>query len=731
MSWDPEEFVIRRTLRLPEIDGPAGTGEVAARQFDAVLMSVGFKLSGALLTRLSDLSEATVIDTAVRVLPIVERMVGAHVEHNAYFKDFPANVPDTVEFWMDCLLDALTDELAAARIAADADLGVLNLLALPKYGRYQHTYAELVAAHDELLAAASDRVTVLHAGAPLGEEISALYLAMAGATTPLNAEELAALRELALYCATGPQPAVIPVREHRTVVNEVRLAAGAELLVDTVTDVLRLACQLSEGDVSLLSPTRFRSLSRRNRHALLAALDAMVAAQPAKLGDIAAHREAWKRLGERLHPHEFPQWPDAAAVFEVARGDRHAPSFASRLEHLLSTGDVSGAATLLRAAPGLLFRSLDRLLRSAADDSERGAVVSAIEATCGDVSGRVLLSVREHLGNRAAASAPEGAQGQPGAVAAERRVFTNRVGRGKVVPDSRQPIDAGLLDRLCELLDAELRRRLPVRPRVVIDPDMLEVALPLSGKAISGGLGVLPRGSIGPVRGELLRFFVYWHERAERTDFDLSALLLDIDFEECGWLSYTNLTELGGMHSGDITEAPDGASEFIEIELGKVAAHAVLPQVNIYSGEGFEQVRESFFGFMLRDADQAGLPYEPRTVRMKSELRGAGRISFPLVFFRRGEEWRVKWLHLNLAGEPDYNRVEENSVTTSDLARAVVDREYLNVRYLAGLMSPEVLVWDGETLSEPVTFITMARPDDLPEGCEVFTPENLGDLIPA
>ncbi|UGT39373.1 hypothetical protein LTV02_25265 [Nocardia yamanashiensis] len=726
MSWDPETFVIRRTLRLPEVDGPAGPGATATRQFDAVLMSVGFKLSGALLTRLSGLSEATVIDTAVRVLPIVERMAGAHVEHNAYFKDFPANVPDTVEFWMDCLLDALTDELAAARIAADADLGVLNLLALPKYGRYQHTYAELAAAHDELLASASDRVTVLHAGAPLAEEISALYLAMAGATTPLGAEELAALRELALYCATGPQPAVIPVREHRTLVNEVRLAACAELLVDTVTDVLRLACRLSEGDASLLSPTRFRSLSRRNRRALLAALDAVIAAQPAKLGDIAAHREAWKRLGERLHPHEFPQWPDAAAVFEVARGDRHAPSFASRLERLLSTGDVIGAVTLLRAAPGQLFRSLDRLLRSAADDSERAAVVSAVEATCGEVSGRVLLSVREHLENRAATPDTPVSHG-----AAGRRVFTNRVGRGKVVPDTREPIDAGLLDRLCALLDAELRRRLPVRPRVVIDPDMLEVALPLSGKAISGGLGVLPRGSIGQVRGELLRFFVYWHERAERTDFDLSALLLDTGFEECGWLSYTNLTELGGMHSGDITEAPDGASEFIEIELGKVAAHAVLPQVNIYSGEGFEQVRESFFGFMLREADQAGLPYEPRTVRMKSELRGAGRISFPLVFFRRGDEWRVKWLHLNLAGEPDYNRVEENSVTTADLARAVVDRDYLTVRYLAGLMSAEVVVWSGETLTEPVTFIGMARPDDLPAGCEIFTPENLGDLIPA
>ncbi|WP_067716920.1 TerD family protein [Nocardia yamanashiensis] len=731
MSWDPEEFVIRRTLRLPLVEGPAGDGAAATRQFDAVLMSVGFKLSSELFARLSALAAPAVIDTAVRVLPVVRRMAGAHVQHNAYFKRFPANVPDTVEFWLSCLLDALTDELAAARIEADAEQGLLNLLALPKYGRYQHSYADLVAAHDELLAAPSDRVTVLHSGAALADEVSALYLALAGSAIPLGDDDAAALRELALYCATGPQPPSIPVREHRAIVNEVRLAAGAGLLVDTVTDVLRLACLLSEGDVSLLTPTRFRSLPRRTRRALLAALDAVVAAQPAKLGDVAAHREAWKRLGERLHPHEFPRWPDAAAVFEVARGERRAPSFLSRLEDLLSTGEVATAAELLCSAPGLLFRSLDRLLRAAATDADRAAVLAAVEATIGAVSGRVLISVREHLENRAGVIGSGAAADVPVGSGIGRRVFTNRLGRGRVFADTRAPIDTGILERLCALLDAELRRRLPARPRVVIDPDMLDVALPLSGKGIGHGLGVLPRGSVSRVHGGLLRFFVYWHERSERTDFDLSALLLDADFEERGWLSYTNLTEVGGTHSGDITEAPDGASEFIEIDLHKVRAFAVLPQVNIYTGEGFDEVRESFFGFMLREAYQAGLPYEPRTVRMKSELRGAGRVAFPLVFFRYGTEWRVKWLHLNLAGEPDYNRVEENSVTTSDLARAVLARKYLGVGYLAELMGAAAELWDGETLTEPVTFIGLTSPDGLPAGCEVFTPENLGDLIPS
>ncbi|MGX1812108.1 hypothetical protein ACWIGI_40865 [Nocardia sp. NPDC055321] len=718
MSVDLEELVVGRTFRVPAVEGPAGDGTVAARQFDAVLMSAGFKLSGELFARLSGLAAGTVIDTAVRVLPMVRRVVGDHVEHNVYFRDFPANVPDTVEFWTECLVRALGDELAA-EAEASVRSGAVNLLALPGYGTYQHDYAEMIAAHDELIASVRDRVTVLHAGMTLSEEVSALYLSMAGSVTPFGDEDVAVLRELALHCATGPQPTAVPVREHRAILNEVRLAAGADLLVDTVTDVLRLACLLSDGDVSLLEPTRFRSFRRPVRRALLAALDGVIAAQPAKLGDVGVRREAWKRLGERLHPHEYPRYDSAAQVFAVARGELAAPSFASRLERMLADGDVVGAAQLLRSAPGMLFRSMDNLLRKAFGDLEREGVLLELNGAVEEVSGRVLLSVREHLDNRESG---------------DMRIFANRSGRGSVVPDERYPIAPEVLELLREMIDREITRRLDVPLPLVIDPEILEVALPLSGKGIGDGLGVLPRGSVTTVDAELLRFFVYWHERALRTDFDLSAVLLDRDFTSTGWLSYTNLTEVGGVHSGDITEAPDGASEFIDIRLDKVEAALVLPQVNIYTGEGFDEVRESFFGYMSRDAYQQGAPYEPRTVRAKSELRGAGRTALPLAFFRHADgRWRAKWLHLHLSGSPEFNRVESNQLTTATLARAVVERRYLTVAYLVGLLSAttESVLWDGGPITAPVTFIGLARPDGLPAGSTVVTPENLRDLIPA
>ncbi|MEV5610883.1 hypothetical protein [Streptomyces sp. NPDC052225] len=718
-----EHLVVRHTHRLPAPEGAAGDGAVAARQFDAALMSVGFKLSAPLLERLAGLSEGAVVDVAVRTLSTVRELVGDHVRHNTYFIDFPANVPDTLDFWMGCIREALADDDAREGTLKQLSNGVVNLLTLPSYGRYQHTYADMLGHHEELIAAAGDRMTVLHLGGDAADEVGELYLTLAGSRTPLGEEHLRDLDALATHCVDGPQPDEIPVRENRAVINRARLRAGSGPILDTVTDVLRLACALADGDVSLLEPTRFVKLSRPVRRALLAGLDTVVAAAPAKLADVAAHREAWKRLGERLHPHEYPQFPSAAEVFAVARGEQRVRSFASRTEELLGRGELTEAVRLLESAPGVLLRSVDRLVRSARADEEYETVLAGVEKAAPRTAGRVLLSVRQHLLNRGDRLEQDGV----------RRVFINRRGRAWVTPDTRPALPETAKERLIALLDAEIARRLPVTGPVLVDPDVLDVALPLSGKAVSSGLGVLPRGSVSPVEGELLRFFVYWKQHRQTTDYDLSAVILDENYEQVTWLSYTQLTDVEGRHSGDIVEAPEGASEFIELRLGAVRGAFVVPQVLVFSGEGFMDVEESFFGFMLREGEQKGRPFEPRTVRMKSDLRGPGRVALPLVF-RRDEDgrWHAHWLHLYLKGMPAANRVEETRVTVEALARGIVEREQLTVRWLLGLRDDaDVTVWDGESVPDgPVTYLGMRRPEGLHPGSRILTPENLRDVIP-
>jgi hypothetical protein len=716
-----EKLIIQKTLRVPASTGAVGDGTPVARQLDAALLDVGFSASRALLEHIGTLAPAPALDLAATVVSAVRELVGDHVQHNAYFIGFPDDVPDTIEFWTDRLRAAV---LTGGGTVTDAQLrdvvasGGVNLLDLPAYGTYQHTYAELLAAHDELITAAGDRVTLLRLGDTADVEAARLYLALAGSSTPHGEADLAILSELAVACVDGVQPAEIPVRESRAVLNGIRLVLGRPLVgVDTTTDVLRLACQVSGGDVSLVTPTRFRAFRRRERRILLAALNEVVGASREKLGDVVRYAERWKRLGERLHPHEYDEWPHAREVFAVARGERRVRNLAGRAEAAIRAGAIGPAASVLSAAPGLLLRSADRLLRLASA-SERTVVVEAVAGALGSASGRVLLSLREHVGNRL--------------TPASARMYVGRSRRAWVGPDGRPPLPAGLVAELSSLLDAEISARLPESQRpLVVDPEVLDVALPLSGKAAEGGFAVLPRGSRASVSGELLRFFTYWRQTSRRTDYDLSVLLLDDEFHAAGQVSWTNYHHDGVVHSGDITDATNGATEFIDVPL-KVRGHYVVPQVYIYAGESFDEVAESMFGYQTRRRDQRGAPFDARTVRARSHLRGQGRVALPVVFARGEHGWQAVWLHLYLRGMPSFNRVENNTFTTADRVRALVERRYLTMSYLVDRWRAraEVMMWNGRLPDEPIMFIGIEAPEDLPDGSEAYTLDRLSELIP-
>jgi hypothetical protein len=149
-------------------------------------------------------------------------------------------------------------------------------------------------------------------------------------------------------------------------------------------------------------------------------------------------------------------------------------------------------------------------------------VLDAVAEHADGVSGRVLLGLREHLTNRLE---PDPA-----------RIFVNRTARAWVAEDRRRPLDPDVLHRVAAVLDDAVTRRLPRRPMVVVDPAVRSLALPMSGRTIPRGFGVMPRGSVVPVTGDRLRFFLYWRQASRRTDYDLSALLLDDGFGYRGQL---------------------------------------------------------------------------------------------------------------------------------------------------------------------------------------------------
>ncbi|MEV6714015.1 hypothetical protein AB0M48_18485 [Lentzea sp. NPDC051208] len=674
--------IIKKTLRVPTSDGAPGDGAAVARQLDAALIRSGFKASRELLEHVSGLAGAE--DYAAEVVRAVKELIGARGQHNPYFKEFPHNVPDTLAFWWECLRDALEQGIAPTN----------NLLDLPKYGRVQHSYEEMLRAHDELIPSLKDRIMLVHLGGTLEEEAQRLFEELATSPIPLAENDRALLGELAVLCPDGELD--VPVRENRAILNAARLVAQRPLQdIDTVTDVLRLAAEASGGDVTLVEPTRFRSFRRPERRALLGALNEVA---ESKLGDVGQHREAWKRLGERLHPHEYP-FERAQDVFAVARKEKVARSFAGQVELAFAQNDADRAAGILAKAPGLLLRQLDRLLRNGA-----GNLAARVEAAVPEVSSRVLVSVLEHLSNR---TTPDAA-----------RIFPTRARRVWIADDAREPLDPQAVAAIVEVVENELIRRLPECSELVVDDEVLDVVVPVSGT--EEGFGVLPRGSKFWLEGDVLRFFVHWRQHAKRTDYDLSAVLLDERFEYQGQVSWTQLKQDGAFYSGDVTDAWNGATEFIDVHRINTNAKYVVPQVNIFSGEGFDDVAESMFGFMSRDLDQMGKPFEPSTVRARSAMRGKGKVALPVMFEREGDTWFGTWLHLYLRGTSWGNRVEENRDVVKLIAAAALRRKYFTVARLKDLFARK-----ESTMDSPVLRIGLTQD----ETGTVTTVSELGKLL--
>ena len=71
----------------------------------------------------------------------------------------------------------------------------------------------------------------------------------------------------------------------------------------TATDVLRLAVAMSDGDVSLAEPTKFRSFCRSERRMLLR----LTGHSGDPTADMLRWKERWKRLGEKLHPGDYSE----------------------------------------------------------------------------------------------------------------------------------------------------------------------------------------------------------------------------------------------------------------------------------------------------------------------------------------------------------------------------------------------------------------------------------------
>ena len=182
-----------------------------------------------------------------------------------------------------------------------------------------------------------------------------------------------------------------------------------------------------------------------------------------------------------------------------------------------------------------------------------------------------------------------------------------------------------LLNRVLQIVEDGIKTQLKEKGslgKVYIDKSYKDIMLTTSEKDSNVSLRPMTRGSrikFNP-NTEVLRFFVAWKNLDEKTlkeltpmysrvDVDLSALSFDKDFKFKRVVAYYNQKEMGFAFSGDITDAPEGALEYIDIldleKLKKKGDRYILMQIRSYNGYTFEEINSVYAGVMELTSNEA------------------------------------------------------------------------------------------------------------------------------
>jgi len=253
--------------------------------------------------------------------------------------------------------------------------------------------------------------------------------------------------------------------------------------------------------------------------------------------------------------------------------------------------------------------------------------VAAFEAVADKVSTPVLLQLQAHFQSRL----------HPLPV----RVFfpKGNVAKAHVEENNLPPIPADICMKIADVCSVALSRRfsaLAPLGKVYVDPKLSDYTVPFATRSASKSFRTVGRGSRLPLPQDcpVLRFFVWWRNGKERTDIDLSAAMFDVDFVLKDLVSYYNLKGYGGVHSGDIVDAPQGASEFIDVTLARVREQGVRYIVMVlqsYTQQPYAELPECFAGWMARQEPGSGEVYNPRTVQDRLDLTADTKVAIPLV----------------------------------------------------------------------------------------------------
>ena len=432
---------------------------------------------------------------------------------------------------------------------------------------------------------------------------------------------------------------------------------------NNMTDVLRVATYMSDGDISLASNTKFRNFSRPERRLLTNSLWTLWDDETA-----VRHRNKWVKLLHSLHVGDYSKvvWNHAQKL----RAGEHIQTFNGDVEARIKAMDLKGAIKLLSRRPSEFARRLDHLLRLT-DGPQY--VINEFNKVADEIPSKILIQLYGHFEHRTT----------------ERKtvVMPKGVEAKAVLIDQQGELPKGAKEMVLRSIHNTLMVRFSGGDdlgKVYIGEGLKKCPVPTGMRAVPTGLVTVPRGTQLDIGDDnVLRFFVHWKGQ----DIDLSATFHDEDFNYVDHVSYTNLRDGKCLHSGDITYAPNGANEYIDIDIAYAAKKARYVALNlyVYSGPFFSEHEECFVGWMTRSQAEKNEIFDAKTVKQKIDMTTNSKAACPVIFDML--ERKAIFVNMSKSSEQHFGgiNVESNKAGIEDILYASVNQKKMSLYDLFNL----------------------------------------------
>ena len=476
----------------------------------------------------------------------------------------------------------------------------------------------------------------------------------------------------------------------------------------TATDVLRFLCAVSDADPSLkgVEGVKFRNLSKAETRAILKILNKCNGIKE----DFQRYESVWKRILSHAHVFDYDMSPEAikrktdvalskgrvykpkitvneynknySKIVEASRllmEDRLPQNFASKVESLIAKKEWYQAANLLSKRPGEFGRRLDQLLREC-PDPEAEDILGLYSKVAHNMAPTVLISIYTHFNK-------EGHE--------PIRTFMPKGNSAKIfnVVNEKDDIPEEYKKRIVEITRDALKdiyKEKGSLGKVYIADDAKKYKAPMVLRNASDSSKLIPRGSRIDVSKEnnVERTFIWWtNKKNDVVDIDLSAAFFDKNWNMVSRISYYDLSNRYGQHSGDYTnggpENGNGVAEFIDIDINKCKKSGIkyiAYTVQNFTGYSFDET-PCRFGWMDRNEVKDRAVFEPKSVRNAAHLTAKTTACIPAVYDVENKE--MIWADLTVKGvEFGPNNVDGTLSQNIAATYAIVNNNYMDLKDL-------------------------------------------------